>query len=158
MRLETTRFDTIEVDSNTIITFTQPIIGFQEYRRFITRPVEDEPALTWLQSTDSGDLAFLLMDPKQVMSDYAVELGQHELTELSVSSVDELSIYTLLVIPEDEIKVRTNLRAPILINSKQRLAMQIVLERSNYPIQCFLQQADSDAQGPREVSNARSDA
>ena len=158
MKLETTRFDTIDVDSNTIITFTQPIIGFQEYRRFVTRAVDAEPALTWLQSTDSGELAFLLMDPKQLMPDYAVDLVQHELTELCVSSVDELDIYTLLVIPEDATRVRTNLRAPILINTKQRLAMQIVLEQSNYPIQCFLQQANSDVREPEEVSNARSDA
>lgn len=157
MKLETTRFETVEIDSNTVITFTQPIIGFQEYRRFVTLPVEAEPALTWLQSTDSGELAFLLMDPKQVMPDYTVELGQHELTELSVSSADELDVYTLLVIPEDATRVRTNLRAPVLINRKQRLAMQIVLERSNYPIQCFLQQTNSDAREPQEVSNARSD-
>ena len=38
MRLETTRFGEIEIDEQSTITFTQPIIGFQEYRRFVVIP------------------------------------------------------------------------------------------------------------------------
>ncbi len=158
MELKTTRFNTINVDSEAIITFTQPIIGFQDFRRFITLPVESEEAMTWLQSTESGELAFLLMDPRQVMPQYKVKLNSHGLTALAVSSVDELEIYTLLVVPEDPSKVRTNLKAPVLINRKHRLGMQTVLENSNYPIQCFLKRSDSGTHEPQEVSNARSDA
>lgn len=156
MQLETSRFRTIDIDPEQVITFTQPIIGFQEYRRFVLMPAADDGSVQWLQSTENGDLAFLLIDPRQVLPDYAVRLGEQELAELAVAGVDELQIFTLLVIPEDQSQVRTNLKAPILINMKHRLARQQVMDRSDYPIQYFLAQAQEGAS--KEVSNARSDA
>ena len=158
MQLRTTRFGNVEVKEESVLTFTQPIIGFQEFRRFILLPGPEDSAVMWLQSTESGELAFLLMNPKDVVPDYKVKLGQHELAELAVSSVDELDIHTILVVSEDISKVRTNLKAPILINPRQRLGKQTVLERSDYPIQFFLAQARNAAASPEEVSNARADA
>ena len=158
MQLDTTRFGILEVDPNAVVTFTQPIIGFQEFRRFLLFAGPPDSGVHWLQSTDSGELAFLLTDPRQVIPDYRVPLGQHDLGELAATTVADVDVFTLLVIPEDKSKVRTNLKAPILINPKQRLGKQVVLDRSNYPIQFFLAQAGPKAQEPREVSNARSDA
>ena len=158
MELRTSRFGVLEVDPEAIITFTQPIIGFQEYRRYVQLPGPPDSLVTWLQSTDSGDLAFLMMDPRHVVPDYAVALGAHELSELAVSRVEELEVYTLVVVPENPAEVRTNLKAPIVLNPKQRLGKQVVLERSDYPIQFFLAQAKAGAQDRQEVSNACSDA
>ena len=181
MELETTRFGTIKIDPESVITFTQPILGFQEYRRFVMLPGPCE-YLTWLQSTDAGDLAFILLDPHSVVPDYAVNMRPQELAELAVSSVEELHVYTLVVVPNDHSQIRTNLKAPILISSKHRLGKQTILERSDYPIQYFLAQAaredarqasagpqtsagpqasagpETAAGQPQEVSNARADA
>ena len=160
MELKTTRFGVIDIDPEKVITFTQPIIGFQEYRRFVHLPGPPDSLVTWLQSMDSDELAFLLMDPTQAVPDYTAEVSPHDLTELAASSVDELEVYTLVVVPEDPAKVRTNLKAPILLNPKHRLGKQVVLEKSDYPIQYYLAQGKStgEASSQREVSNARSDA
>lgn len=155
MQLETSRFGTIDVDPDAVITFTQPILGFQDYRRFVLLPGPSN-YLKWLQSTEAGDLAFILMDPKAVVADYAVEIRPGELSELAVTSVGELDIYTLVVVPEDKTKVRTNLRAPILINPRRRLAKQALLDYSDYPIQFFLAQPQEGQGAAREASNARS--
>ncbi len=157
MQLQTTRFGAVEIDEESIIAFTQPIIGFQNYRRYVLLPGPADSVVQWLQSVESGELAFLLMDPRQVMLDYEVDLRPEELKELEVSSVEELDIYTLVVVPQDHSQVRTNLKAPILISPEQRLGKQTVLERSDYPIQYFLAQAQQDGQQHKEVENARSD-
>jgi flagellar assembly factor FliW len=159
MELETSRFGTIEIDPEEIITFTNPIIGFDSARRFTLLPSPDTTALSWLQSVEKGDLAFLLINPRQIVADYTVKLMAEELSELAVTSVDELQIFTLLVVPADPTQIRTNLKAPVLINLKQRLGKQTILERSDYPIQFFLAQARaSEAERQGEVSNARTDA
>ena len=158
MQLETTRFGTIEYDEQSLITFTQPIIGFQEFRRYIFVEGPDDSNLIWLQSTDSGDLAFILMDPRAVIPEYAFKLGEHELSELAVTKVEELDVYTLVVVPQDPQQVRTNLKAPILVNPKQRLAKQTILDKSSYPVQFILSQAKTDAQESEEVSHARPNA
>lgn len=154
MQLETTRFGAMEVDEASIITFTQPIIGFQEFRRFVLMDGPPESNLLWLQSTDAGDLAFILMDPRHVVPDYAIKLGAHELTELAAASVDDLNVYTLVVVPQDKTQIRTNLKAPVLINPEQRLAKQTILDKSSYPVQFPL----ALAQPQEEEENARPNA
>ena len=81
MRLETSRFGIIEVDEADILTFTQPIIGFQEFRRYVLIRGANAQEVSWLQSTEAADLAFILMDPRAVLPDYAVQLGAGELAE-----------------------------------------------------------------------------
>lgn len=158
MHLETTRFGSIEVDDASIITFTHPIIGFREFRRFVLLDGPDDGQVKWLQSADASELAFILMDPRSVVPEYEVRLRHGELAELAVSSVDELDVYTLVVVPQPPAKVRTNLKAPILINAKQRLAKQTILDDADYPLQFELTQVEPGSEIPQEVSNARSDA
>ena len=158
MQLQTTRFGKLNIEPESIITFTQPILGFQEYRRFVLLPGPDESLVQWLQSTDSGELAFILMDPRMVIPNYAVELNPRDLAELAVTNVEELDVYTLVVVPQDHSQVRTNLKAPILVSPKHRLGKQVILERDDYPIQFFLAQAQKGAEQSQEVSNARADA
>jgi flagellar assembly factor FliW len=112
----------------------------------------------WLQSVDSMDLAFILMDPRSVIADYAVALRKTELDELAVTKSDELDVYTLVVVPADHSQLRTNLKAPVVINMKQRLGKQTILDGSDYPIQFFLSQGQGDSDKTQEVSSARSDA
>ncbi len=154
MQLETTRFGTLDIDPETIITFTQPILGFQEYRRFVLLPGPSD-SLSWLQATDTGELAFILLNPYTVQPEYRVELRRGDLTELGAANMEELEVYTLVVVPPDRQKIRTNLKAPIIINPNQRLAKQVILEKGDYPVQFFLAQPQSDASSG-EVSNARS--
>ena len=156
MQLETTRFGAIDVPENAVITFTQPILGFQEHRRFVLLPGPGH-FLKWLQSTDSGELAFILMDPRSVVSDYAIKLTVHDLTELGASDATEIEVYTLVVVPRDPAKVRTNLKAPIVLNPKQRLAKQIVLENSDYPVQFYLVEAQKNTEN-QEVADARTNS
>ena len=158
MQLQTTRFGALDIEPDDVITFTQPIIGFQEFRRFVILPGPETSMIKWLQSVDSGELAFIIMDPRHVVGDYEVKLEEHELAELAVNRSTDLDIYTLVVVPHDPSLVRTNLKAPLLINAKQRLGKQTILERSNYPIQFLLAQAQGGAGTPKEVSHARSDA
>ena len=158
MEVQTTRFGTTKIDDSAVLTFTQPIIGFREFRRFVVLPGPPDSAVVWLQSTESPELAFILMDPRDVVPSYTVKLAEHELAELAVSTEDELDIYTIVVVPQDRAKVRTNLKAPILINQERQLAKQTILDKSDYPVQFFLEQAQQGTEEPKEASNARSNA
>lgn len=143
MQVETTRFGVIEIEPDAIVRFVQPVIGFQDVSRYVLIPGPEGTVVTWLQSVDRGDLAFLMMDPRMALPDYHVDLSAHELAELGVASADELEVYTLLVVPADPMLVRTNLKAPILVNRAGRTGKQTVLDRSNYPVQWFLRAQES---------------
>jgi flagellar assembly factor FliW len=90
------------------------------------------------------------------MPDYQIDLRPPELAELAVTDPAELSVYTLVVVPQNPSQIRTNLRAPVLISLKHRLGKQTILERSNYPIQFYLSQARANA--APEGTHARSNA
>jgi len=157
MQVHTTRFGNIEADEASIITFTQPIPGFQEFRRFILLPGPEEGGLKWLQSTESAELAFILMDPTVVVPEYTVDVRSHDLAELSAKTLDDLDMYTFVVVPEDRTQIRTNLRAPVLLNPTKRLAKQIILDKSDYPIQYFLAKTSQTTEANEEISHARTD-
>lgn len=157
MRLDTARFGEIEVTDDAILTFTQPIIGFPECRRFVLLPGPQEGITFWLQSTDDGALAFLLLDPRALIEDYAVSFGQHELDELAASDPSDLRVFTLVVVAPDPRDSRTNLKAPVVINAKARLGKQTILERSTYPIRYYLQRRE-DTRDSEEAIDAGSNA
>lgn len=158
MQLETTRFGAIEIDGDAVITFTQPIIGFNELRRFVLLPGPDGSTIKWLQSIERGDVAFIVMDPRAVYPSYAIDLRPDELAELAVENVADIEVYSLVVVPADRSQVRTNLKAPIAVNPVQRLAKQLILDRRDYPIQFFLARPQQSSAEPKEVANARTDA
>jgi len=158
MQLQTTRFGALDVDPDRVITFTQPILGFQDYRRFVLVSGPEGGTLNWLQSTESGELAFILMNPREVVPDYSVTLTRQDLAELAATAVGELDVYTLVVVPQDPTQIRTNLRAPIVINRKRQLAKQAIQEDSAHPIQFFLAPGKRAEGQAGEVSNARVDA
>lgn len=149
MQLTTARFGTIEFDSEAVITFTQPIIGFEQRRRFILVPGPDGGFVKWLQSTESPDLAFLIMDPRAVVADYEIEVTPADLNELGANDTSLIEAYTLVVVPKDPSQIRTNLKAPILINPVQRLAKQAVLDRTDYPVQFFFARNEGHQGAPK---------
>lgn len=158
MRLNTARFGEIEVSDEQILTFTHPIIGFPEHRRFVLLPGPQDGMTYWLQSTDDGSLAFILVDPAAVVEGYAVQVGAHELEELGATDGSDVQVYTLVVVPADPRDARTNLKAPILINPKARLGKQTILERSDYPIRFYLQRREDASHGSEETLDAGSNA
>ena len=158
MRLDTIRFGEIDVSDAEIITFTHPIIGFPEHRRFILLPGPQDGVTYWLQSTDDGGLAFILLNPAAVVEGYRVVPSAHELEELAAADSSALDVFTLVVVPANPRDARTNLKAPILINRKARLGKQTILERSDYPIRYYLQRREDAPHGSEETMDAGSNA
>jgi flagellar assembly factor FliW len=156
MKVETTRFGTLDVDEKKTVYFTQPILGFSDCQRYIIIEGPGEGKIWWLQSCDRPELAFIVMDPLQVVPDYEVRLDASEVDDLQLERAEDARLLTIVVVPDDRSKVRTNLRAPIVYNPKTNLAKQVVLQNSDYPVQYFLTGAAEQA--PVGTSDAGSHA
>jgi len=155
MNVETTRFGSIEVSEDRLITFTQPILGFADCTRYTLIEGPGEGTINWLQSVDRPDIAFLVMDPLQVVPDYEVNLSENEVEDLELTDEKEAILLTLVVVPEDKMYVRTNLRAPIIYNPHRNIAKQVVLYDSDYPVQYYLRAEVREAE--KEDTDAGSD-
>jgi flagellar assembly factor FliW len=112
------------------------MIGFMGLTRFILfRHKEGSPFL-WLQSLEDGELAFVLMDPLLLVSDYDLNITPEDTALLGIETPDH-SVQAWAVVNigrQDPPEITANLLAPLVINPRTRLGKQIVLFESPYAI------------------------
>lgn len=133
MVLDTRHFGTIEVEENDIINFEFGIPGFNELKKFaILGETEKETPFKWLQSIESNDLAFVIIDPLTFRKDYSFDVDDNSAEYLEIDEAEEILVYSIVTIPEDITKMTANLRAPIIINAKKNKGAQVVLEDEKF--------------------------
>jgi len=89
---------------------------------------DTEAPFKWLQSLDEPALAFVIIDPELLLTDYHIEVSGDVLAEMQGSEADELSTAVILTIPSDDPgRMTANLRGPLLMNQRTKLCKQLVL-------------------------------
>lgn len=133
MEIETLRFGKIPVHEDKIITFPKGILGFARNKRYILFPHSEGSPFFWLQSVEDGDLAFVVMNPQVVKPDYSVDIEEGFLDELDVKQPSDLEVMCIVTIPRNKPEAMTiNLLGPLIINSHNRCAVQVICDRQSY--------------------------
>ncbi len=131
MLVKTKSMGTIEVDNTHIITIPDGLFGFEEYTQYALIDCEYKPFM-WLQSTQSNELAFLVVDPFLICSDYEVDIDDKELAKIGIVSPTEVFVLALITIPQDGSAVTANLQGPLVINRTNNKAMQAILSDNRW--------------------------
>lgn len=126
-----------EVPASSILRFVTPLLGFDHLERFITFQTQEGP-LHWLQSVEDPLVAFCLLEPFAAGMDVDMEISAADAVDIGSVNESEIEVYTVLVLEKDPSKIRTNLRAPILVCRRTGLAKQLVLSNAKLPIQFHL--------------------
>ena len=133
MKVKTSRFGEIEVNPERLITLTAPFLGFSESLRFVLRPHKPDSPFMWLQAVDNPDLAFVVIQAAMIMPDYKPGIAGFIKKELQIVSASEMDILLILTIPDGKPREMTaNLLGPVMINTKKRLARQVLLDPAKY--------------------------
>jgi len=129
MHTLTTRFGSVEFKDEALLTIPAGIIGFPGSTRYVLLDHDREVPVKWLQSLDESELAFVIMDPMLFKPDYRVEVAHEDIPELAARDESDLALFVLLTIPSaDPGAITANLRGPVLVNHRTRLAKQVILE------------------------------
>ena len=134
MKIETPQFGTIEVGEDKIITMPAGMPGFPGRRRFIILEREETLPFYWYQCVDDPGLALVIMNPYLFKPDYSVDLNP-VVMEMSweADAEDSLKLYVVVNasegVPE---KITANLIGPLVINTRKREAVQIVIYDNRY--------------------------
>lgn len=134
MIIETGRFGQITVGDGEIIRIPHGVLGFPELTKYCLVDPGDDTLILWLQSLDNPQVAFPLLEPKIFRPDYAARLSAAELRELQLENINQSAVFSILTIPEDVMQMTANLKAPLVINLKEQLAKQVVLQENEYSI------------------------
>ena len=137
MKVETTRFGTLEIQEDQIIDVPLGLIGFSNERQYALLEHRKGSPFFWFQSIDNGALAFVLVDPFLFKPDYEIQLSSEDVEALklengegSLQGVQPMVIVNISKGDPKEITV--NLLGPIVFNLPKRLAKQVVLYHHPY--------------------------
>ena len=135
MKVDTTRFGTITVDEQKIITMPLGMLGFPDEKRYVIVQHKENSPFFWYQAVDDPALAFVITSPFFFVPDYTVSLddaiNQMSWSEERVGVTVEL--YVVVNIPKGSPdKMTANLIGPILVNTETFEALQMVVTDSPY--------------------------
>ena len=152
MLLQTKHFGEVEINEKLIIEFSSGLLGFEELKEFTLIGSEDETSpFRWLQCVNEPQIAFAVANPFLIVKDYDFELNDEEAENLGIERSDEAAVYVIVVVPDELEKMSMNLKAPLIINSKNKKGAQIVLDTDKYTVRHYIleelrrQEADADA-------------
>ena len=126
MTIETTRFGTIPLDPERVLTFPEGVLGFPGLTRYLLLETGENSLFYWLQSVEDPSLAFVVMDPSELVHDYASRV-------LAVMPDKEflgtdLSFMVVVTIPGEHMEEMTaNLQGPLVVLTGDRRGKQFVL-------------------------------
>jgi flagellar assembly factor FliW len=132
--IKTGRFGSLEVSDSELIKMPFGIIGFPNQTRFCLVDPGDDTLIIWLQSIDNPELAFPVLEPKIFKPDYTVRLSAAELRELKLENINQSAVFSVLTIGDEVTQMSANLRAPLVINLKEQIAKQVVLQENEYSL------------------------
>lgn len=137
MLIQTKYFGKIDLEESKIITFDQGIMGFEECKQYtILYDIEDgeNPAISWLQSTQEPGLALPVINPFTIKPDYNPVVEDELLKPLGEINEDNLVLLLTVTVPADIKNMSVNLKAPFIINVDTRKGCQAIVENQDYEI------------------------
>lgn len=135
MKVNTRHFGEIEIAENEIISFSEGLLGFDDMKKYIIINNPDpEIPFHWLQSIDEPNLAFVITNPFAFVDNYEFNISDRVVKELEIEKHENLTIYSIVVVPQNIENMTINLKGPVIINMKNRKAKQIVLENDKYTL------------------------
>jgi flagellar assembly factor FliW len=123
-----------KTEEKIIIHFPEGIYGFEDVKDFILLQEDDAQFLWSLQAADSPYPTLIVVDPFLVMPGYDPKLQERELRLLGNPAEEDLCWLTVAVIRKKLEDSVVSLKSPIVINVKNRVGMQVILEDGDYPL------------------------
>lgn len=133
-KVNTTRFGEITVQDTDILTMPEGLFGFETLNKFFIVDPEDNTLILWLQAVDNPNVAFPIIEPQIFHPMYEKKFITSDLVSLEMTEISEAKYYAIITIPKQLTDMTVNLKAPIFINQKTKVARQVVLQDSKLPV------------------------
>lgn len=128
------RFGDVKVNARDVITFPDGILGFPFAKRFALLSLRQDLPLSWLQSLEEPDLAFVVINPKHVRPDYHPSVSKDDLAALGLKDLDAAELYALVSVSAGARRITANLLGPLVINPRLGIGRQVVSVGDDYTV------------------------
>jgi len=113
------------------LRFVRPIVGFDAAEYTLT--VLDGGPLGRLVAAD-GSASFFVVPAGLFFADYAPSVEDDTVADLEIHSAEDALVLLVLCVASSLENSTANLRAPLVVNLRQGLAAQIILEDQELPL------------------------
>ncbi len=131
MKIHSTRFGTQEIDPDSVLTFPRGMPGFEGCTRFkLFHEDKEQPVVHWLQSLDTPDVAFSVVDPARFGLNYEITLSDEEVELLKSDAAEDMAVMLIVYTPAGEAvgaNISANINGPVILNVNTRMGLQKVL-------------------------------
>ena len=131
MKLTTRVFGEIDIEDEKIINFEDGIIGFPDLKKFTLiydEEKENNSNIIWMQSLDEPAFAMPVMNPLLVKENYNPIVEDELLKALGNLAEENTLVLVTVTVPQNIEKTSVNLKAPIVINAKEKKTVQVIVE------------------------------
>jgi len=132
MKVDTYLFGSVDVNPESIITFPNGLVAFENNKRFmlVHEDAAGDEANFTLQSVEEPGLAFQIVDPTALGFHYELALTDAENAALQTPAPEDVAVMLIMFKEEegDNPAISPNLRAPLVINTRARVGLQKVME------------------------------
>ncbi len=126
MEIQTKSMGIVQIQEDQIINLVDGFYGFEEFHKYVLLDSEQEPFI-WIQSLEDKNLAFIGIDPFLFRPDYELDIDDALLKPIEAESPTDLLVFALVTIPPTGSPITANLQGPLIINKKNKKAMQAVM-------------------------------
>lgn len=145
MNIQTKYHGEIMIEETDIIQFENGIPGFLHEQQFIILPLTEDGIYFVMQSVRTPQLAFVITNPFTFYKDYDFTVEDVIVKQLGIVSITDVKVFNILTLQEPFEKTTVNLQAPIIINTKNNQAKQVILNNESYKTKhpLFIESPDS---------------
>jgi flagellar assembly factor FliW len=133
MQIDSTRFGTLEVRDDTVLSFPDGLIGLPG-RRYALLAQSEQTPFYWLHSVDRPDVAVPVTMPWLFFADYEVRVPDEDAAQLQLGEPGSAEIFCVVRAAPALEDFTINLAGPVLVNSERRIGRQIINGAGGYAV------------------------
>jgi len=150
MEIKTTRFGVLRIADSDVLSFPEGIPGIEQCKSWVLLPDLQNGSLAWLQSTTVPEIALAVVSPRKFVTEYTVRVSRAELKPLAMADKHDAQVLSIVSVHEGEATI--NLKAPLVINRRNRTGRQVVTN-GDMPLRYGLSPARAQS-GPTQQRQA----
>lgn len=131
----------VQNEGTATLTFRDGLVGLSELKRWILVDMDPPLPMKWLQSLDRVAFRVPVADPGYFHGEYGFEVQASVLERLEVADPEDLVVMVIATVAVGGACITGNLSAPLLVNSKNRNGLQMILVDERWNLRHPIDQA-----------------
>ena len=113
------------------ITFKKGLPGFECLKSFIIKDLNGNEKFKILESKE-GEVSFVTTSPFEIYSEYEINLNDETIKELQIDKPEDVLVLSIITLGKTLETSTMNLQAPLVINIKNNLGKQYIMQNTKY--------------------------